>query len=127
MDPAPKYDPRYLRGIEAFNRGDHFEAHEVWENLWRDCPAGDRRFYQSLIQAAVSLYHAGRGNPAGANRLLAAGRDKMAGYPPAHLGLDAAGFWRAVEAAVADLLCGRPPADPPRILLSPATESRHER
>jgi len=46
------------------------EGHEVWEELWLDCPAADRRFYQSLIQAAVALYHWGNGNLAGATRLF---------------------------------------------------------
>src|SRR5438445_10580539 len=69
--PADDYDDRYLGGIVAFNRGDYLEAHEVWEALWLDCPAADRRFYQSLIQAAVALYHWGNGNRAGAERLFA--------------------------------------------------------
>ena len=58
-------------------------------------PAADRLFYQSLIQAAVALYHWGRGNRAGPSRLFASGRDKMAGYRPAHHGLDVDGFWRS--------------------------------
>src|SRR6185312_1020920 len=59
---APDYDERYLAGIACFNRGDYFDAHEVWEELWMDCPSADRRFFQALIQAAVSLYHWGNGN-----------------------------------------------------------------
>jgi len=30
------HDPRYLEGIEHFNKCDFFEAHEVWEELWAD-------------------------------------------------------------------------------------------
>ena len=45
-------DPRYLAGIDLFNRGEFFDAHDAWEELWTDCPSADRRFYQSLIQAA---------------------------------------------------------------------------
>ena len=67
-------DPRYLAGIDLFNHGEYFDAHDVWEELWTDCPAADRRFYQSLIQAAVALYHWGRRNRAGAERLFASGR-----------------------------------------------------
>src|SRR5437879_287850 len=33
---AAPYDPRYLAGIVLFNRGDFFEAHEVWEALWME-------------------------------------------------------------------------------------------
>jgi predicted metal-dependent hydrolase len=122
MDAAPEYDARYLAGIDHFNRGEYFDAHEVWEDLWRNCDPADRLFYQSLIQAAVALYHWCRGNRTGANRLFASGRAKMAGYRPAHLGLDVDGFWRQLEAALADPSADAPP---PRIAL-PARESDHD-
>lgn len=105
-------DPRYLAGIDLFNRGEYFDAHEIWEELWGDCPAADRRFYQSLIQAAVSLYHERRGNRAGADRLFRSGRAYMAPYRPAHRGLAVDVFWAGVEAALAD-----PPGPAPRIAL----------
>jgi predicted metal-dependent hydrolase len=114
-DPPPgEYDPRYLAGVVLFNRADYFDAHEVWEDLWRDCASADRRFYQSLIQAAVALYHWGNGNAAGAARLSESGRRYMAPYEPAHRGLGVAAFWRQVDArlAAAD-------APPPTIALDP--------
>src|SRR6476660_6390445 len=102
MSDAPEAaDPRYLAGVAAFNAGDYFAAHEVWEELWRDCPAADRRFYHSLIQAAVALYHADRGNRTGAERLKTAGREKAAGYSTWYRGVDLADFWRAVDAYAA--------------------------
>ncbi len=100
MDAIPEYDARYLAGIAAFNRGDYFEAHEVWEELWKDCPPQERLFIQSLIQAAVALYHWSRTNPAGASRLLAAGREKMQGYRPDHSGLNVDDFWTRVAACL---------------------------
>lgn len=109
---SSEYDPRYLAGVAHFNAGDYFEAHEVWEDLWRESPSADRLFYQSLIQAAVALYHWGNANRAGATRLFHSGRQKMAGYQPRHLGLDTTRFWADVEAA----LTGGPA---PRIDLNP--------
>ena len=130
MDPSPEYDARYLAGVEHFNRGEYFDAHEVWEDLWHECAAADRLFYQSLIQAAVALYHWVNGNRAGARRLFASGRDKMAGYRPSHRGLDVDRFWRQVEAALAGALSDDPPpgtpAPPPRIAL-PLPGSDHDR
>ena len=99
-----EYDARYLAGIVHFNRHDFFEAHEVWEDLWRECAPADRRFYQGLIQAAVAAYHLGNGNWRGARRLFHSGRAYMAAYPSPHLGLDVAGFWRAMEACLAPAL-----------------------
>ncbi|OWK43818.1 DUF309 domain-containing protein [Fimbriiglobus ruber] len=106
-----------MTGIVLFNRGEYFAAHEVWEDLWRDCTTGDRRFYQSLIQAAVALYHWGNGNRIGAGDLFAAGRGKTGPYRPAHLGLDLDRFWFDVEAILTNESGTSAPR--PRIELSP--------
>ena len=95
-----EYDPRYLKGIELFNAGAHFDAHEVWEELWKECDSGDRRFYQSLIHAAVAIYHAGRGNHTGASRLLGSGSRYAAAYPSPHRGFDHVPFWREMHAYI---------------------------
>jgi predicted metal-dependent hydrolase len=104
------YDPRYLLGIVHFNRGEFFEAHEVWEDLWHDTAGPDRRFFQGLIQAAVAVYHAGNGNARGARRLFHSGRRYMSAYPNRHLGMDIPAFWAALETALADLLADPLPA-----------------
>ena len=104
MTPATEYDPRYLAGIARFNRGDYFEAHEVWEELWHDTAGPDRRFFQGLIQAAVAVYHAGNRNSRGARRLFHSGRQYMSAYPAGHMGLDVPAFWACLEQALADFL-----------------------
>lgn len=110
MGPAAEYDPRYLAGIAHFNRGEYFEAHEVWEDLWHETPGPDRRYVQGLIQAAVAVYHANNGNGRGARRLFDSGRRYMSGFGSPHLGLDAAPFWAALGRALADFLADPPPA-----------------
>lgn len=124
-EPA-EYDPRYLAGIVHFNRGEYFEAHEVWEDLWHDTAGPDRRFFQGLIQAAVTVYHAGNGNARGARRLFHSGRRYMSAYPQRHLGLDVPAFWAALETALTEFLAEPAPAGArlpverlPTIALSP--------
>ncbi len=98
------YDPRYLAGIVLFNRGDFFEAHEVWESLWMDTAGDDKRFYQALIQAAVGLLHFCNGNSRGAVKLYKSSRDYMSRYASPHLGLDHQAFWLGMERCFAPLL-----------------------
>ncbi len=113
------YDPRYLEGIALFNRGEYFEAHEVWEDVWNDCLAADRRFHQALIQAAVALHHAHNKNRTGAERLLGSGRRYMAPYQPSHFGLIVDPFWEEVSAAISASLAGTPHPLPKIVLVSP--------
>lgn len=117
------YDPRYLAGVQRFNAGEYFDAHEVWEDLWHECAAADRRFYQSLIQAAVALYHWGNGNRAGAARLFASGRRYMEPYRPRYRGLDVGDFWRAMEQTLAGVVENQPTPRCPRIELDPPPDA----
>ncbi len=91
------YDPRYLEGIEHFNKCDFFEAHEVWEELWADTHGEPRRFYQGLIQVAVCLHHFGNGNIRGAKKLYFGSRGYLESYQPKYLGLDLAKLLSQLE------------------------------
>lgn len=115
-DTPDSPDALYLAGVELFNRGEFFEAHEVWEDLWRDCDPADRRFYQALIQAAVAAYHWGRGNATGAARLYRSGRKYMEPYRPAYRGLAVDAFWDAMAAHLAGAPGGENAAAPPPVI-----------
>ncbi len=49
--------PLYLRGIELFNAGYYWEAHETWEPLWH--VHGRRGATAALLQALIKLAAAG--------------------------------------------------------------------
>jgi predicted metal-dependent hydrolase len=83
-------DPLVARGIELFNRGEFFEAHEVWEEAWTPERDPRRLFLQSLIHVTVGAYHATRGNPDGAGRQLRKALRKMEAYLPAYEGVNLA-------------------------------------
>jgi predicted metal-dependent hydrolase len=85
-DPAA--DPRLLQGIACFNRRAFFEAHEVWEEIWREVRGPSRNFYKGLIQAAVCLYHFENGNLHGARTLFRGGSGYLQPFRPRHLGID---------------------------------------
>ncbi|MBM4070597.1 MAG: DUF309 domain-containing protein [Planctomycetes bacterium] len=106
MTTADDYDPRYLAGIVLFNRRDYFEAHEVWESLWMETSGPDKKFYQSLIQAAVGLCHFCNGNLRGAEKLYGSAHDYMQRYGTHFKGLAVADFWGRMEACFRDVLGG---------------------
>lgn len=79
----------FKKGAEHFNSGDFFEAHEVWEDVWRalDSPK-EKLFVQGLIQVSVALHHHSTGNLVGAESLLRRATRNLAGYPPHYGGID---------------------------------------
>ena len=100
----------YLYGIDLFNHGFYWEAHEAWEGLWVAC--GRRGAIATYLQALISLAAAGlkarsgnargmRANAAKAARLFEA----VAGLPGFHgtryMGLDV-GALADFAAAVAE-------------------------
>ncbi|MBI1901013.1 MAG: DUF309 domain-containing protein [Planctomycetia bacterium] len=67
-DPDRWRDCRpYLYGLDLFNHGYYWEAHEVWEGLWhasgRGGPAGN--FIKGLIKLAAAGVKAREGRPEG--------------------------------------------------------------
>lgn len=115
------YDPRYLRGIDHFNRREFFEAHEVWEDLWIEVNGDRKAFYQGLIQAAVALHHALRDNYGGAESLYRRMCNNLDAYRPGFEGLDVDAFLARMAACCGPAL-ERRPIDPkaiPTIALAP--------
>lgn len=91
------HEAGYQRGLELFNAGEFFDAHEVLEDVWRAAPAEEKKFLQGLIQLAVGLHHYSRGNLAGARSLLARGNRNLSAYPEHHRGIDLALLRARVE------------------------------
>jgi uncharacterized protein len=104
-------------GVDLFNRGAYFQAHEALEDLWRAAAAPDKSFLQGLTQIAVGLVHHHRGNPVGARSLLARGMANLAGYPEQYLGVDVAGLRAAVIACEQALARGETSLPPVRLVL----------
>ena len=68
-------------GVTAWRAGDHFTAHERWEDVWRESVDPERRWLQGLIQIAAALHHVARGRLGAAAGLLARGGEKLADAP----------------------------------------------
>jgi len=77
-----------LRGIELFNSGLYWEAHEVWEEEWTPDRKGlDSGFYKGLIQVAAGCLHYTRRNRRGAVNKWSSGAEYLRPYLPSHNGV----------------------------------------
>ena len=77
----------YEYGIDLFNQGRFFECHEAWEEIWKRSDGELKLFYQGLIQAAVAILHAQRGNLQGARSLYQKASARLDSIPQEHMGL----------------------------------------
>lgn len=119
----PRY---YLVGIQLFERGDYFEAHEAWEWHWKNTPGPERTFFQGMIQIAVALCHFHNGNMHGARKLYFSSRAYLEPHAPKAFGVDVDKllaehdrcFAPVVEAA-GRYVVAFDPATAPRIALDP--------
>lgn len=100
MDP----DPRFLEGIEHFNRRDFYAAHDAWESLWLERFGGEKHFLQGLILCAVALHHYSRGNFNGARSRFRKALERLEEYPDSYGGVDLKNFIRRMNGAMHRLL-----------------------
>jgi uncharacterized protein len=76
------------RGIDLFNSGEYWHAHEAWELEWMpDRKGPDAGFYKGLIQVAAGCLHYTRHNRRGAINKWRSGADYLRPYLPAHNGV----------------------------------------
>jgi uncharacterized protein len=108
-------------GLELFNQDRFFDAHEVWEDVWRDIPRDQaaRRHMQGLVQMAVAFHHWTTGNVTGSRSVLARSLRNLNGAESSLSSIDLARlrndaeFWlRYLENAT-----NEPPPVLPKILI----------
>jgi len=108
-------DDCFERGLALFNAGRFFECHEVWEEVWKRSSGGEKLFHQGLIQAAVALLHAERGNMRGAASTWAKARQKLEPLPSEHMGLALGEFRASLERFFDSVIARRMSAVPPQL------------
>lgn len=125
----------YFAGIDLFNAGEFFEAHETWEDVWNGTHDRRReRFYRALIQSAVTLELLRRGRAVGVRQVFVSSSELFKGFPGVFMGLDIAAHLgrvrHAIQPALDDLETRFIQVDPGRLfrielLYDPFAESRN--
>lgn len=95
--------PDAQRGIEAFNNGDYFDAHEHFEAAWMSLDPREGVLYRALLQVAVIYYHIQSGNYAGAVKVYLRVRQWLSRLPDRCQGICVSGVKANLEKNI-DLL-----------------------
>jgi len=88
VSEAAEKEALFQKGLMEYEKGDYFEAHEAWEDLWSDYNLSDRKFIQGLIQLSVSFVHLRNGNMNGARSLLKKCSEKFEPYQHLQRGIN---------------------------------------
>jgi uncharacterized protein len=81
-------DVNHRLGMEHFDAGRFFPAHEAWETCWKQAKrTPDAEFFKGLSQLGAGYTHLLRGNSHGAFTLLRRGAGRIERYPSPHLGV----------------------------------------
>lgn len=74
----------FLHGIELFNDGYFFEAHDFFEDIWIDSTTEEKKFFQSLVHISVGCFHLISGNYIGSKNQFEKFIDKVSKFSPVH-------------------------------------------
>lgn len=78
----PQGQHEFNEGVELYNSGYYFEAHDAFEEIWMDARGRDRVFLQSLVQLATGTYHLSMKNFKGARSQLMKCKAKLKNFAP---------------------------------------------
>jgi predicted metal-dependent hydrolase len=95
-----------LEGLKLFNSRRYFDAHEAWEDLWRESTGEERQWIQGLVQIAVALHHHSSGNHTGAVSVMKKARHNLAGCSPMFRRLDIERLRNELDALQEELASG---------------------
>jgi hypothetical protein len=80
--------PQAVRGLELFNQGEYFEAHELLEIAWNEDRTAGRMLYQAILQVSVAYLQIERENYRGAIKMFQRLRKWLDPLPDACRGVD---------------------------------------
>ena len=62
--------PLAQRGVDAFNAGDYYAQHDLFEEQWVNTTSPVRDLYRAILQVGIAYYQIQRGNHRGALKML---------------------------------------------------------
>jgi predicted metal-dependent hydrolase len=77
-----------IKGIELFNHGEYFEAHEELEHAWNEDIGPGRELYRAILQVAVAYLQIERSNYNGAVKMFQRVRQWIEPLPDKCRGVD---------------------------------------
>jgi predicted metal-dependent hydrolase len=89
MDKKEMEIPKNVRqGIKHFNNFAFYEAHEFFEDAWRETSESPRDFYRALLHMSGGFYRLTQGRPIAARKFFIHALSWLKSFPNNFLGFD---------------------------------------
>ena len=92
-----------MQGLSAFNRGEFYRQHDLFEAQWAQTAGPVRELYRGILQVGVAYYHIENGNYRGALKMLQRSVQWLRLLPDDCQGIDVEKLRRDSNAVRADL------------------------
>jgi predicted metal-dependent hydrolase len=94
--------PMAVKGIELFDEGQYWEAHEALEAAWKDERGPARHLYKGILQAGVTYLQIERGNFLGMAKMFERSKKWLRPWPGVCRGVDVGQLRQDLAAAAGE-------------------------
>jgi len=104
LDPSLSEEEKEAEAVriyfDLYRKEMYYECHDVMEEIWMETFKSHRKFFQGLLQCAVSRFHWGNENLHGARVLYREGTKKLEPFRPKFMGVDLEAYLEELTAAL---------------------------
>lgn len=88
MDEPLKLSNEIRMGLQFLHQGDYYQAHEYFEDAWRQTMDDSREFYRALLHISGGFYRLVQDRPNAALKFFSRALYWLDHFPKKHLGFD---------------------------------------
>ena len=102
-DCAGTIHPAAIKGMELFNAGEYWLAHEKLEKAWKEETGAVRELYRGILQTAVVYLHVTRANYNGAIKVYGRVQKWITPWPDVCRGIGIGQLRQDLDAVIAEV------------------------
>jgi len=95
--------PAAIKGMELFQAGEYWQAHEYLEEAWKEETGSVRELYRAVLQAAVVYLHIERGNYLGAVKVYGKVQKWIQPWPEVCRGIEIGQLRRNLDIVIGEV------------------------
>jgi predicted metal-dependent hydrolase len=96
-----------IKGLQAFNQGDFYDAHEHFELAWRETPDDSREFFRALLHFSGGYFRLSEDRPDAALKFFQRSLHWLGNFPSPYYLIDTAALKSHLKLLIAAIHSGQ--------------------